>query len=59
MLRDLGYILQLSVFHTMLLNLMFYIAFFTLPLLSCIALCAGRTSNEALNQLHRARLKKN
>ena len=58
MLKDLGYILQLSVFHTMLLNLVFYTSFFTLCLLPCIALCAGCASNEALNQLHRARLRK-
>ena len=58
MLKDLGYILQLSVFHTMLLNLVFYTSFFTLRLLSCIILCTGCASNEALNQLHGVRLKK-
>ena len=59
MLKDLGYISQLSVFHTVLLNLVFYTSFFTLLLLSCIVLCAGCASNEPFNQLHRARLRKN
>ena len=59
MLKDLGYVLQLSVFHTMLLNLVCYTSFFTLPLMSCIVVCTGCASNEALNQLHRARLRKN
>ena len=58
-LKDFGYILQLSLFHTMLLNLVFYTSFFTLSLLSCIVQCAGCASNEALNHLHRARLRKN
>ena len=58
-LKDFGYILQLSVFHTMLLNVVFYTSFFILALLSCIVLCAGCASNEALNHLHRARLRKN
>ena len=61
MLKVLGYmfILQLSVFHTMLINLVFCTSLFTLPLLPCIVLCTRCPSNEALNQLHRARLRKN
>ena len=58
-LKDFGYILQLSVFHTMLLNLVFYTSFFTLSLLSCIVLCARCASNEALHHLHRTGLRKN
>ena len=58
-LKDFGYMLQLSVFHTMLLNLVFHTSFFTLCLLSCIVLCAECASNKALNHLHRARLRKN
>ena len=58
-LKDFGYMLQLSVFHTMLLNLVFYTSFFTLSLLSCIVLFAGCASNEALHHLHRAGLRKN
>ena len=61
MLKDLGYILQLSIFHTMLLNLVKK-SVLILPFLLClycIVLCVGCASNESLNHLQRARLRKN
>ena len=52
-LKDLGYILQLSIFHTMLLNLakksVLILPF--LLCLCCIVLFAGCAINESLNDL--------
>ena len=62
MLKDLGYILKLSIFHIMLLNLVkksFLYFLFCVVFIALSVLCAGCVSDESLNHLHRPRLRKN